>query len=61
VDGNKRVGWAACMEVLRLLGLTIEASEDEAEVFVTAIAAESPDITNALAVAVWLAPRLRAL
>ena len=49
------------MEVLRLLGLTIEASEDEAEAFVTAIAAESPDITNALAVAVWLASRLRAL
>ena len=35
VDGNKRVGWAACMEVLRLVGLTIGASDDEVEAFVT--------------------------
>jgi death-on-curing protein len=25
MDGNKRVAWTACMEVLRLLGLTVNA------------------------------------
>ena len=33
VDGNKRVGWAACMEVLRALGLTVTATDKEAEDF----------------------------
>jgi len=31
IDGNKRVGWAACMEVLRSLGLTVTATDDEIE------------------------------
>jgi death on curing protein len=31
VDGNKRVAWSACMEVLRSLGLTVNATDDEAE------------------------------
>jgi hypothetical protein len=28
IDGNKRVGWAACMEALRSLGLTINATDE---------------------------------
>jgi death-on-curing protein len=31
IDGNKRVGWAACMEILRVLGLTVNAMDDEVE------------------------------
>jgi death on curing protein len=61
VDGNKRVGWAACMEVLRSLGLTVDATDEEVEAFVTAIADNSPEVASALDVPVWLAPRLRAL
>jgi death on curing protein len=60
VDGNKRVGWATCMEVLRSIGLTIDAPDDEVEIFVTAIAGNSPEVSR-FDVAVWLAPRLCAL
>jgi prophage maintenance system killer protein len=31
IDGNKRVGWVACMEILRGLGLTVNATDDEVE------------------------------
>ncbi|HEX7681353.1 MAG TPA: Fic family protein, partial [Thermoanaerobaculia bacterium] len=33
VDGNKRVGWSACMEALRNMGLTIIVDDDAAEQF----------------------------
>ena len=32
-DGNKRIGWTAAMEILRTLGVSIKASDDEAEKF----------------------------
>jgi|SRR5262245_34051493 len=31
VDGKERVAWTACMEVLRSLGLTVTATDDEVE------------------------------
>ncbi len=62
VDGNKRVGWAACMEVLRTLGLTVHATDDEIEEFCLAIIEnDPPQVKGAVDVAVWLAPRLLAL
>lgn len=39
VDGNKRIAWAAAMKVLeQTLDLTINATDDEAEAFMLAIA-----------------------
>jgi prophage maintenance system killer protein len=62
VDGNKRVGWAACMEVLRVLGLTITATQEEVESFCLAILDKDSTIArNAVDVSAWLAPRLVAL
>lgn len=62
VDGNKRVGWAACMEVLRVLGLTVTATDKEAGDFCLAILDPISDVArNAIDVAMWLAPRLVAL
>ncbi|MGH7906201.1 MAG: Fic family protein [Candidatus Binataceae bacterium] len=59
VDGNKRVGWATCMEVLRSLGLTVRATDDEVEAFVLSII--GTDVQNAIDVADWVAPRLESL
>ena len=59
VDGNKRVAWASCMEALRNLGLTITATDDEAEAFCLDIATGT--VRNAMDVPLWLAPRLEAL
>jgi len=62
VDGNKRVGWAACMEVLRSLGLTVTATDDEIEELCLAVADENSDVAiDAVGVSVWLAPKLAAL
>lgn len=65
VDGNKRVGWAACMEVLRSLGITVNATDDEIEALVTGIASgrssERADVEQAVDVTTWLAPRLQGL
>lgn len=62
VDGNKRVGWASCMEVLGKLGLTIEATEEEGQEFCLAmLSPDSAVARNAIDVAGWLAPRLIAL
>jgi death-on-curing protein len=55
-DGNKRVAWAAVVEVLLVLGLTVDATEIEAADFVLDLAArERPAIQDVLA---WLTPRL---
>jgi death on curing protein len=59
VEGNKRVAWAACLEVLRQLGLTVNASDDEAEQLFVDIMSSS--IKNAIDVSLWLAQRLEAL
>ncbi|MDO8430789.1 MAG: type II toxin-antitoxin system death-on-curing family toxin [Candidatus Binatus sp.] len=62
VDGNKRVGWAAGMEVLRALELGVRATDDEVEEFCLAVVEnDSSLVKNAVDVAVWLAPRLTAL
>jgi death-on-curing protein len=59
VDGNKRVAWAACLEVLRQLGLTVNTTDDEAEQLFLDILNSS--LKNAIDVSIWLAPRLEAL
>lgn len=58
---NKRVAWAACMEVLRSLGLTIGATDDEAERFCIDVITGSGSVKNAVDICIWLAPRLEAL
>jgi death-on-curing protein len=55
-DGNKRIGWMAAAEVLRRLGLTIKATDDEANLFCLKIACG--EIGKATDVPLWLAQRL---
>jgi death on curing protein len=59
VEGNKRVAWAACVEVLRQLGLTLNATDDEAEQLFIDIMNSS--VQSAVEVSLWLAPRLEVL
>lgn len=59
VDGNKRVAWECAMWVLLKLGLTVQASDDDAERFCVALA--SGDIKVAEDVVVWLAERLASI
>jgi death on curing protein len=61
VDGNKRVAWATCMEALRSLGLSISATDDEAENFCLDVITGNGPVKNAVDVCVWLAPRLEAV
>ena len=55
-DGNKRLGWYVLGETLGRMGLTIEASDDEATDFVMGVAAQQPP--NYPAVQNWIAQRL---
>jgi death on curing protein len=57
-DGNKRAGWASAMSVLAALGLTVKATDDEAETLVLEIA--SGVMKEPLRVVSWLAARLEA-
>ena len=57
-DGNKRVGWSAAMRVLADLGLTVEASDDEAYDFCCGIT--SGNVKNGRQVVKWFAQRLTA-
>lgn len=59
-DGNKRIAWIAAMRVLLNHGLTVEASDDEAEEFCMRIAdGNHPNtIKEAEGVVFWLAERL---
>jgi prophage maintenance system killer protein len=57
-DGNKRIGWIAAMTVLSEVGLTVKATDEEAEAFVTKIAAGL--IRSGLEVVNWIAGRLDA-
>jgi death-on-curing protein len=59
MDGNKRVAWAACMEVLRSIGLTVDATDDKVERFCLSIIEKS--VASAAAVTEWLASKLIAL
>lgn len=61
VDGNKRIAWACCMEALRNLGLTILATDDEAEDFCVGMLDGSSAIEKASDVFNWLVPRLCAI
>jgi death-on-curing protein len=58
VDGNKRVGWAASMTVLASLGLTVEASADEAYELVSGIL--DGRVKSGSEVVQWIAARLKA-
>lgn len=62
-DGNKRIGWAACMRVLLNLGLTIDATDDDAEVFCMRIAdsTRSDSVKDGMEVVNWIAERLVAI
>ncbi|MBF6567980.1 MAG: Fic family protein [Candidatus Binataceae bacterium] len=52
VDGNKRVGWASCMEVLGKLGLTIEATGEECQEYcLSMLSPDSRAVRNAIDVA----------
>ncbi len=55
-DGNKRIGWTAAMEILRTLGVSIKASDDEAEKFCLDVI--SGAIEQATDVVSWFAKRL---
>lgn len=55
-DGNKRIAWMAAMESIRTLGLTVKASDDEAEKFCMDVI--SGTIKHATDVVSWLAKRL---
>jgi prophage maintenance system killer protein len=57
-EGNKRIGWISATVVLASLGLTVKATDDEAEGFVTRIA--DGTTRNALEVIQWLAARVEA-
>jgi death-on-curing protein len=59
VDGNKRVGWAVCMEALRNMGLTIDVDDDAAEKFCLDVI--NGTVVNAVDVSVWLADKLVAI
>ena len=57
-DGNKRISWASAMQVLGMLGLTVDVSVDDAEAYVLALCA-NPD-AQAADVTRWIAERLTA-
>ena len=61
-DGNKRIGWISAMTVLAALGLTVRATDDEAEDVVMRISDQTRDdaIRDGLTVVRWLALRLEA-
>jgi death-on-curing protein len=56
LDGNKRIAWMAAMETLRQFGLTVRATDEEAEKFCKDII--SGEIKKALDVVLWIEPRL---
>ena len=58
VDGNKRVSWAALTVVLLTEGLTVEATNDEAEAFVVGVAAGNVSREEA---EVWMLERVQAI
>lgn len=57
-DGNKRVAWLTFVEQLAVVGLDIEATQQEVELFVVEVAGGNLDVA---AMSAWVAPRLTAL
>lgn len=58
-EGNKRAAWAAAIEILARLGLTVTATTDEAWELIDAVIAGR--IANADHVIIWLSGRLEVL
>lgn len=58
VDGNKRLGWYAAMDVLALLGLTVEASSEEVVDGLYGMLHSRRPVEE---VAAWMSDRLRAI
>lgn len=56
MDGNKRLGFLAAMDVLASLGLTLDCTDDDAYEMVTLVA--TGEWRSATAVIDWLVPRL---
>ena len=59
MDGNKRISWACTMFVLLSFGLTVQATEDEAEAFCVSVANGQTD--SGAQVVAWVYPRLRSI
>jgi len=57
LDGNKRIGWMAMMDVLRAQDFDLRATDDEAEEFVNSIVQHRRDAETAIE---WIAERLMA-
>jgi death on curing protein len=55
-DGNKRIAWTSCMNVLLRLGLTLDVTEDDAYDFCIAIA--GGQVKRGEDVVFWVADRL---
>jgi death-on-curing protein len=55
-DGNKRVSWTSAMLVLAQLGLTVTATDDEAEAFILDLIQDASK--DGSAAVTWLAERL---
>lgn len=55
IDGNKRLGWAAAMDVLAAIGLTVDVVQHEAAAMVESVACGAMDRE---AVVRWFATRI---
>jgi death on curing protein len=58
IDGNKRIAWAACMEILRVLGLTIDMAQDKAEEYCLGIIEDKA--VSATDISFWIARNVKA-
>ncbi|MEK6322502.1 MAG: Fic family protein [Acidobacteriota bacterium] len=63
VDGNKRIAWTCCMRVLATLGLTVDASQEDAEALCMRIADSTLEdaIKDGSECVVWIAEHLVAI
>jgi death on curing protein len=52
IDGNKRVAWTSAVRVLAYFGLTLSATQEEAEAFVDAVVTDR--INNGADVVSWI-------
>ena len=59
VDGNKRVAWTSAMEILYRFGLTLTATQEEAEELVLGVVEKRID--NGSDVVLWLEKHLTAI
>ena len=59
IDGNKRIAWTSCMYVLATIGLTLNASQEEAEQFMDGVVTGNVD--SGADVALWIERHLVAI